>query len=702
MYETANFLSVTEGGKLAFGMYRPATQNGSPVSGFVPSIFDGNSWISVYPGTAKSPILLMNDSGEMVLTGDLAESNSTSTLYQALYRESLDKSWIDLQPLIFAPIQVTNVHVAAMNNSGKALFIGLHGAYGVVKQELYLVNLRTKQVQNIPVHQRFSNIEESDFVYFDAKFGISENDDVVASIRHSDGRQRAVVWNPRDGILDFGLRSNSLGISSTGTVILNVSRTDNSDDNAAIYTKAGGLRSIGEELGFYSSIIASINSSGTILIYGTTLQEDGSFDGGWYLYNQSTGLQRVRDRFCWTGEAPYHDPPHWDWLKSVTATGRIVGVERMNRAFFLEPSNKCGPVVPPTVTARPTLSGPTPPPTTITPTLTPSPTPTKVVVNTPSPTPQATATPVSTATTIATRTPTPTKTPSGTLTLSSICSAQPQQSLDWKISSTHPESKELLWDIIGTTQRGILSINANSEIVFSTKTVPDFSNTIRLFEIRSNGSYQQVAVKSASMVQCATPTPTATFTATQTPEPTATITPLPTETPRPPQEGTATPEPTTTATPLPSATFTASPTPTITPTPQATFAVQGTFRSGNARRRFSPAQLRLLDTVTFYISARNIITGEVYDWTGRGIQDFKIELPVEGKYIVRYSSFGPRISTTSRPSVYSISVKRDNKAPSIFLTWDIATIRTNNRVQSRTSVAASVANLKARVRAKSR
>lgn len=1062
MFETANFLSVTDGGKLAFGRYRPSTQNGSSINGFVPSIFDGNTWISVYPGTAKFPTLQINDFGEMVLTGDLSDINSPTSLHQVLYRESLDKSWIDLYPILFAPLQATSVNVVAMNNSGSALFLaGQVVTETGSRQELYLVNLRTKQIQHIPVHERFSNLLKSDFVYFDHKYGVSENNDVVANIRNGNGEQRAILWNQRDGFTDFGTRSSSLGISPSGTVILNISLTANSDDNAVVYTKAGGLRSLGQELGFLWSIIASINSNGTVLIYGGKENEDGSFDNGWYLYNETTGLSRVKDRFCWAGDAPYRDPDHWEWLKAVTSTGRIVATERTNRVFFLEPSNKCGPVVVPTVTARPTLSGPTPIPTSLAPTTTatpsptpikeilkglrrdpipssptnpgsytkesftsftntrlitqndrigvgkrpflftpskwseidslnnisqhdfrannsdellvwgkdgstsltylrykklsdnnwteitprlsalgitkftlidfnnsgfalinvegtaqqngaalvntrnfslqkvpvptsgfdltsgslplligrgvsdsnevlgdlyksatggvpqqflwrevhgfvnlsnlgaqfgsingqgsvfgmtgssslgqivtftrgslnvralgqelgfsssevvhssssgqliirgtkstantdwfiynnqeglqpitsvlctnglrhhflrgsegvlhkindsgeivasnanslfilkvgnscqlqedqdddnlltpiPSPTPTTGAITSPIVTPQATATPTNTPTS----TLTPTSTPTGSLTLYSICSPQPSQTLYWKVSSTYAESKQLLYDIIGSTQRGILSINGNSDLVFTTETDIGSSNTLRLFEVKGDGSYQQVAVKSASMAQCATPTPTASATPTSTPEATSTATPLPTETPRSPEEGTPTPEPTATNTPVPTSTSTATPTPTITPTPMPTYAIEGTFKSGNARRRFSASQLRQLDTVTFYISARNIVTGDIYDWSGKGIQNFKIELPVEGRYIVRYSSFGPRVSTTSRPSVYSITMKKENKKPSIFLTWDIATIRTNTKLQSRSAIAASVASLKAKNRSK--
>jgi len=188
----------------------------------------------------------------------------------------------------------------------------------------------------------------------------------------------------------------------------------------------------------------------------------------------------------------------------------------------------------PTATATPTKTA------TATKTFTATSTPTRTATFTATATPTATftASPTNTATKTFTATATPTKTATPTNTpvlkfrLTSMCFAahlSPKQRY-WRVMNPFSESLAVTWDVYGTSQKGSLTVPANSVEYFYTENVPNTSNTTRLFR---NGV--QVDVKAANETLCevptATPEPTATF--TNSPEPTFTAIPTVTETPTP-------------------------------------------------------------------------------------------------------------------------------------------------------------------------
>jgi hypothetical protein len=89
------------------------------------------------------------------------------------------------------------------------------------------------------------------------------------------------------------------------------------------------------------------------------------------------------------------------------------------------------------------------------------------------------------------------------------------------------------------------------------------------------------------------------------------------------------------------------------------------------------------------MTARNIVTGETFNGNVTGIQNLELSVP-EGRYLVRYSSFGTRISTTSRPTVFSLYMRPGIKGNALNIAWDL-TIRTNQRALARSVVASNIA-----------
>lgn len=324
----------------------------------------------------------------------------------------------------------------------------------------------------------------------------------------------------------------------------------------------------------------------------------------------------------------------------------------------------------PTKTAAPTST----PTSTQTPTKTATATATGTATRTPTVTRTPTNSPTATATRVPTATPTETPNPNWKLRLAGVCSENPSRVRNWTVSNTYPVAKTVEWVVYQTQQKGRLTVPALGLVSFSTATVASSSNTTTLFEIRADGSRAQVDARVSDETTCPTPTPTA------TPTYTPTVTPSPTMTP------TGVPTQTSTVTP------TATQTPTATPT-QPLYVITGSFKNARssasvAPGSFSNAQKKLLNSVTFYIAARDISDGTIYDWTGKGIQKFKISVP-DGKYLVSFSAVGAVVTATSRPLRYSITMKKKQQ----LVAWDI-NIRSNSTKLSSSQAAAKLSAIK--------
>ena len=109
---------------------------------------------------------------------------------------------------------------------------------------------------------------------------------------------------------------------------------------------------------------------------------------------------------------------------------------------------------------------------------------------------------------VPTPTLTPTPTPAlGRLTLTSVCSDNPAATLRWRVTSSSTRAITAMWEVYGTAQRGELIVPALDQVYFSTMTVPNSSNTVRLLV-----DGVQTDVKAAGFTQCNAPAPTPTAT----------------------------------------------------------------------------------------------------------------------------------------------------------------------------------------------
>jgi Tol biopolymer transport system component len=100
-------------------------------------------------------------------------------------------------------------------------------------------------------------------------------------------------------------------------------------------------------------------------------------------------------------------------------------------------------------------------------------------------------------------TPTPTFTPAPLqrLRLTSVCSADPTVTRRWHVRNSNPYEVMFTWDVYNTTQTGTLTIPAANgstpaEVFFETQTVPNTSNTVRIFV---DGAQQDVKASSGAV-----------------------------------------------------------------------------------------------------------------------------------------------------------------------------------------------------------
>lgn len=622
---------------------RTITQNdrvGVGRSGFM---FRSGNWSEVVvPPNISEHDIRANNAGELLMWG----LDGSTALNQLRSRAHSATQWSDHTPLL-ASKGITKFTLAGFNNSGVAL-INATGSQQI--RGAWLYNTRTLTATKITLTANGTSGKIATGV------GLSDSGDALLNLTNSSGISISgqYLWSSTTGERDLSMFNVSFSsidatgrlfgsaIGSGGQQIVTLRRQDSS------------VQPFGEGFGFISSELVDVSTNGTVLFKGIHRANTSS----WFIWSPTEGLLSVAGLMCPKGQQQHFE---------VNGEGRALKINdslevlasKASSLFILEAGTSCG--------SRDGDFGegedglPTPPP-----------------IIQPSPSPVSSAAP--TAVVTSTPTPTGTATPSGSVTLASLCSDNPQIILNWSVSHSFTSEKQFAWDILGTDQRGMFSIGAAGNLTLTTATVSNNSNTFRLFEIKDGGSYQQVAVRSASMAVCATPT------ATPTREPTPTNVPeaRPPQTPvSPTPEPAASPQPTPTATNTPTATTT--PTPTGTSAPR--YSIRATFRS--ARGRFSASQLRSLSAVEFYMTARNIVTGETFNGNVTGIQNLELSVP-EGRYLVRYSSFGTRISTTSRPTVFSLYMRPGIKGNALNIAWDL-TIRTNQKALARSVVASNIA-----------
>jgi hypothetical protein len=315
-------------------------------------------------------------------------------------------------------------------------------------------------------------------------------------------------------------------------------------------------------------------------------------------------------------------------------------------------------------------------------------------------------------------TPAPTATPSGTptplgqgITLTSMCSEVPSQSLAWRVTNAGAVPQNLTWDVYGTAQRGSVTVAATTDAFFVTTTVANSPNTVRLFA--SDG--RQIAAKAAGFAQCQTPiTPTPTSAPTQAPEqptvaptsppsssptsapisptavppqdptPVPTLNPTappdaepteapapepteappaePTSPPAPPEETIAPPPPVNT--PRPIETMPPEPTaaPTIAPTTPPRFIITGGIKDSLNGRPLSLSLMRKLQRLkagSITVVARTR-TGEVYRAPLSSPFEYALDVP-PGRYSVRLETSVASVRVASRPNRYELSVNGDRE-----------------------------------------
>ena len=317
---------------------------------------------------------------------------------------------------------------------------------------------------------------------------------------------------------------------------------------------------------------------------------------------------------------------------TATATSTNTPTATSTATFTPSPTASSTPTFTATATATSTA--------TVTPSPTPTRTPTVTATATITPTQTPTATPTRTPTFTPTQTPTRTATPTATpdlaasIILTAMCSNNPASERRWRVRNTGNQTLNLTWDVYGSNQNGVVIAEANSDVFFTTVTIPNNPNTTRLF-------YQgrQIQVKASSDQQCpATPTPSPTVTAT------ATSTPV-----------VPTPEPEPTIEPSPTATPTVTPTitPTFTPTPIPMAIAQGQIRGKNGKALTATEALRM-PAHLIEVSALSK-KGEYFVTQVKPDYSWALTLPLGGEYTISMSgsSESGRLVVTSRPVRYT-------------------------------------------------
>lgn len=281
----------------------------------------------------------------------------------------------------------------------------------------------------------------------------------------------------------------------------------------------------------------------------------------------------------------------------------------------------------PTPLPTPTLVPTNTPTVTPTATRTPTPTHTMTPTNTPTPTvtPTATRTPTVTPTATSTRTPLPTNTPTSTPTatatprpqvkLTSICSDDPESTLNWKVKNPFSDAIVVNWDVYGSSQSGSFIAEANSETTFSTQRVLNNANTVRIYVA---GKLEDSKVP--GFEQCEQPTPTPTHTATPTVTPTA------------PPDSTMTPTPTATATP-------------------AVFRLGGEIKSASNGRSLTSTEKTRLNSMKPKIVA--VCDGKTYSTSVNTNAQWSMELPDDYcRITIMPGSSNSRLDVVSKPVAY--------------------------------------------------
>lgn len=168
----------------------------------------------------------------------------------------------------------------------------------------------------------------------------------------------------------------------------------------------------------------------------------------------------------------------------------------------------------PTVTSTPLPTNTSTPLKTATPQSTSTPAATATSTSTPTFTTTFTATPTSTSTPTRTSTPTPTMLPAPRL--DALCSTDPSRLLRWQVTNQAALQMSVQWELYGSIQTGTLDLPASGSLTFTTNTLANNPNTMRIFV-----GGRQVDARAANFTVCDQPTvaPTATHTATPTSTP---------------------------------------------------------------------------------------------------------------------------------------------------------------------------------------